>query len=356
VDGDAVPALEAIDRLLDRLSWAGLERTTAETRSELLAVAQTAHAAGLIRLERDLTALGSAVARWEARDPLAGTRDLARALHRVWATSREAAAAVARGDEDPAILGEARRKYVEVPGPVSVVSLGASGWVSDSGYVGVTVILAGPDGMLQASNARPSDFFGRDPSALLSPGLAGEGPGISDLLHGAFVLSNVKKSADNRLSLHRHLHIEPAPWPGALAYAAVDARDAVAVLDRVAAAEDRGVQAEVLFHPTTWGPVRVDEKRQEASLELGDAAGAEVRVQVPLKAENNRWIDNLERLVALPAERKPIAVFGRAWISGGRLRMEPFTAVWDRDIGLSRGRKRANELHLSLESLDRVSW
>jgi hypothetical protein len=355
VDESVVAALASVDRLLGRLAWAGFERTSAESKAELTAVAQTAHAAGLIRLEREIAALATEIARYDQRDPLSNAGTTGRALHRVWALARRSQQAVDRGigpDEDIALFGEARRTYREVVGIVEVTTLAAWGWVTDSGFVGVTARMAGADGReREVSTARPSEWFGKDPAALLYAGSA-EGPSIGELLHGSFALSNVKESADGRLSLHRALQVAPAPWPGASAFAAWEAPDWARVLDRVAASEDG--RAEVWVAAASSGEVAQDDRAGQVRQVLRDRTGAPMTAIVGMRPENNRWIDNLGALAKLPAERRPVGLFGRAWVGAGGLCFEPWTALWNREIGVRR--RKVHELHLSLEALGRVDW
>ncbi len=355
MDDAVAAALTAVDRLLGRLAWAGLERASADSRAELTAVAQTAHAAGLIRLEREIAALVTEIERYAERDPLSNAATTARALHRVWALHRRSRTAVDAGvapGDDVALFGEARRTYREVVGVHEVTVLAAWGWVTDSGFVGVTVRLVGAGGQeREVSTARPSEWFGKDPAALLSAGSA-EGPAIGELLHGSFSLANVKASADGRLSLHRALQVAPAAWPGAVAFAPWRAGDWAAVLDRISASED--VRGEVWVSPAAWGTVEVDERSGVARWVLRDGTGAAMTAIVGVRPENNRWIDNLQALVALPIERRPSGFFGRAWVGAGGLCFEPWTALWEREIGVRR--QRVHELHLSLESVARVAW
>lgn len=351
MDEAVTTALGSVERLLGRLAWAGLERSSAESRAELTAVAQTAHAAGLIRLEREIAALATEIERYDRRDPVSNAGSVGRALHRIWALHRRSAVAVAGGAEpgdDIALFGEARRAYREVVGFVEVTTLAAWGWVTDSGFVGITARLSGDR---ELCTARPSEWFGKDPAALLMAG-SQEGPAIGELLHGSFTLANVKESADGRLSLHRALQVAPAPRTGAIAYQPHAATDWAAVLDRISA-NDEG-RAEVWVTPVSWGPVEVDERAAVARWPLRDATGALMTAIVGVRPEHNRWIDNLTVLERLPGERRPQGLFGRAWVGAGGLCFEPWTALWDREIGVRR--RKVHELHLSLEALAKVDW
>jgi hypothetical protein len=52
----------------------------------------------------------------------------------------------------------------------------------------------------------------------------------------------------------------------------------------------------------------------------------------------------------------PNAWFGKAWVSEGKVRFFPYTAVYHQAVVYnSHGKKRVNEIHLSLEDLKYVS-
>lgn len=361
-------AFAAIDALLARLGQQGLQRVSRASATELAALKQTAHSAGLIRIERELELLTTLLRRYLERDPLFTVDAYGAAINRVWLLNRAARARREAGDRPSSMLeliGEARRSYVELERELVLQPLGASGWVSDTDFVGVTVYFhaSDEDRLLQASNAKPCMYFGRDPRRLLFQQLSDHvDRTIYELAHGAFVFRKAKISSDGRLSLHRELGVAPAPGIGAQAYQSLAVSDWIELVERLRRREldpvARGRPLFAYLEPAGYGPLEIDEKRARATLELVDGRGAPLLLAVPLRPENNFLVDNLERM-ALTSPRKenlrPDGLFGRAWASRGVLEFAPITAIYHEPITLRmRGEAQLHELHLSLEPLDRV--
>jgi hypothetical protein len=249
--------------------------------------------------------------------------------------------------------------------------VGASGWVTDTEYVGMTIYMySATDGRIyQVTNAKPTRFFGSDPRTLMRNQISDYVTfTIYDLAHGAFAFRHAKE-ADSRLSLHKDLVLEKAPWFGADAYAALAARDWVELVDRIRTGElhpVRGAESFLAYiEPTSYGGLVIDQKSQTARLELGDEHGASMWLEVKLRPENNFLIDNLEFLQPKPDDSKklermredliPNGLFGRAWISGGALKFFPLTAIYHNPVTLKmRQTRQVHEIHLSLEELAKV--
>ncbi|MCB9679419.1 MAG: hypothetical protein H6737_30220 [Alphaproteobacteria bacterium] len=351
-----------VDRVLFRLGQQGLARLSPATVTELEALVQTAHNAGMVRVERELSALATQVQRYIDRDPLFHMPGYLDALNRVWLLNAEAQRAFDTG-ADPAelkdALGEARRTYELQAEPLEVQAMGAAGWVTDSDFVGITVYMRCGERVLQVSNARPSAYFGNEPRRLMSMGISEYvDVTIQQLSHGAFRFRNAKLSGDGRLSVHQDLEIEPSPWRGASVYegCSADSWDALSALlrDSTVHPVSAGGSRLVLVEPASLSVVTVDEKAQLARMDLVDARGAKLEARVPLRPENNQLVDNLETLQRRP-ELRPPAFFGRASASGG-LSFFPMTAVYGTPVRL-RGRQemRVNEVHLTLEDLEKVT-
>ncbi|MEZ4322807.1 MAG: hypothetical protein R3F61_35395 [Myxococcota bacterium] len=352
-----------VDRVLFRLGQQGLARLSSATVTELSALVQTAHNAGMVKVERELETLSTQVQRYLDRDPLFHMDRYLDVVSRTWLLNGAARKAFDTG-LDPAdlkaLLGEARRTYELQPEPIEVQAMGAQGWVTDSDFVGITVyVRAGGGEVLQISNARPCAYFGNEPRRLLTMGLSEYvDTTIQALSHGAFVFGNAKRSADGRLSVYADLTITPSAWRGASVYdgIAADSWDGLAALLRESAVHPVGGGGGrlVLVEPAGLGPVAIDEKAQVARMDLLDARGAKLEVRVPLRPENNLLVDNLETLGRRP-ELRPPAWFGRATAAGG-LSFFPMTAVYGTPVRL-RGRQdlRVNEIHLTLEDLEKVT-
>ncbi|MCB9550356.1 MAG: hypothetical protein H6705_00280 [Myxococcales bacterium] len=356
-------ALDAIDALLHRLALQGLQRMSRQSADELQALAQTAHSAGLITIERDLARLTTHLGRALDRDPLFDPAAFADAHNRIWLVARAARARLARGEGPAAmtdLIGLARRAYEPHPA-LEVQALGADGWVSDSGFVGVTVWYAAGDRLLQAAAARPTLYFGTDPTRLLHfPPHDTYTHSLADLAHGAWRFDAVKLSADARLSMHKDLVIEPAPWRGARAWEPWHARRWRDAVERLRAAELHPLGATdpvaVYIEPAAIAPVVTDDKRNRATARATDATGATLDISVPLRRENNLLVDNLERLFGprrQDADLPPCdGLFGRLDVDADRLVLHPITGVWRRPLRLPRRRGLHHTAHLSLESLE----
>lgn len=355
-------ASEAIDRahfLVSRLAELGLQQVVPATVGEIEEVARTAHHARLVRLEREVEALATQAGRYLARDPSFRTEGWIAACNRAWLLARVARRAISAGvseAERDAALGVPRRRYDPVPGTLAVHALCAAGWVTDSGFAGVTVHLWDPVGrrILLATTARPVEMFGPDPSRLLFQPVSEVTPiTVHELAHGGWTLDDVRLSSDGRLSMHGGLVATPAPPLGPAAYDAIAVDGAAGLLERLAAEEldpiGGGGAVLAWLEPSAIRCVVVDETHARVTAEIVDRAGAVLRVVTPLRPEHDRLVDNLERLAAREA---PAGLVGRATLVGGQLRFEPYTAVFDTPVKLALRRAgTVQEVHLGLEPL-----
>lgn len=356
-------ALDKLDALLFRLGQQGLQRMSRSSVSELKAIQQTAHNASMIAAERQLEVLATQVERYLDRDPLFRVGDVMHTLNRLWLLNRAARRRYFEHGQTPPemldLLGEARRSYEDVSEALIVQAIGASGWVTDTSFVGITVYLASrtESGVVyQASNAKPTMYFGSDPRMLLRQSISDYlNQTIQDFAHGAFRMEHAKRSRDGRLSLHKHLKVYDAPFVGAKAYESLTARRWTELVDRMRAQEVSPLSGAgsllACIEPAAWGSLSVDVKRARASALVFDASKAALVLEVALREENNFLVDNLELMLgANRAFPLPQALFGRVFIGGGRLRMAPYSAIYHEAQLLASG-KRVHEVHLSLEQL-----
>lgn len=387
-------AFEKIDKLLYRIGLQGLQRVSEASATELQALKQTAHNAALITVERQLDILATQVQRYLERDPLFRMSDYMATINRIWLLNQQARRMHSKGlspAEMVDIIGETRRSYEEREEPLMLQPLGASGWVSDTDFVGVTIYFyADVEGapIYQASNAKPTMYFGNDPRRLLHDQISDYVQfSIHDMAHGAFEFSRARISRDGRLSLHKDLQVKKAPYIGARAYKALACDDWQELVERIKNSEVNPVYSSgssfVLISPAEMGPVFMDEKNARVWAEISDRRGATLQLEVPLRAENNFLIDNLEFILGAdqpskgkeqaskrgkrrkvadgaprqaPAALKPNALFGKAWLGEGKLKFFPYTGVYNQAVVLNeRGKKRVNEIHLSLEDMHFVS-
>ena len=357
-------AFDKIDSLLFRMGQTGLQRMTQSSAVELQALAQTAHNAGLIKIKREIEVLDAHVTRYLERDPLFRAGAYRTTLNRIWMLNRGARKIYGTGaspEEMVGVVGEARRRYELVSRPLQLQPLGASGWVTDGDFVGITVYyqVIGSAEIFQVSAARPTMYFGNDPRRILHMDVSDNlSYTVHDLAHGSFIFQGAKVSRDGRLSMHQDLVVSAAATLGVRGYDGVRAERWSEVVERLrqTQAQPAPTQTDSLVYvePAAYGDIHVDEKRSCATGTLTDTTGAQMWIDVKLTEENNYLVDNLERLVK--PKLRPDGLFGRAWVADGRLRFFPYTAVYHRAVQLQMRRQHTlNEIHLTLEPLNRVS-
>ncbi|MBU1431825.1 hypothetical protein KKF91_14890 [Myxococcota bacterium] len=376
-------AFDKVDQLLYRLSVQGLQRITQASADELRALSQTAHNASLVRIERELEKINTYTQQYLARDPLFRMSAYMDAINHVWLLNRAARRAVAAETPSEAlveVLGAPRRVYSPVAEPLDLQPLAAEGWVTDTGFVGVSLYLrsAHEEGLLQISNARPTMHFGTDPGQLYGMSIgADKEESFRDLAHQAWRFTNAKRAPDGRLSVHQGLEVSRGIYLGAQAYQPYMVSSWRAILSRIQRAERSALPTHapvfVLISPAFMGPLTLDQKRGMATALLKDQAGAEMTLIVPMRPENNMLIDNLEWMLTPPGAPQPVpqggrvkrrkvaghgprlrpdALFGRASVAGDQLFFHPMTGIFEGAVTLS-GLEgaRVNEIHLSLEAL-----
>jgi len=359
-------AFEKIDGLLFRLGQTGLQRMTQSSAVELQALAQTAHNAGLIKIKREIEVLDAHVTRYLERDPLFRLGAYRTTVNRIWMLNRGARKVFATGaapDDMVEVIGEARRRYEPIVEALSLQPLGASGWVTDGDFVGITIYYQalGADKIYQVSSARPTMYFGNNPRRMLNMDISENlSFTVHDLAHGSFTFRNAKASRDGRLSMHRDLHVSAAPSMGVRGYDALRADSWSEVVERLRAGQAHPAPSRtdslVYVEPASYGKVLIDDKRACATAALLDESGSRMTIDVQLTEDHNYLVDNLERMVAKNKGLRPDGLFGRAWVSEGQLRFFPYTAIYHREVKLLMRREHTlNEIHLTLESLNKVS-
>lgn len=362
-------AFDKIDQLLFRLALQGLQRMSRSSAIELKALEQTAHNAGLVTIKRQLETLITYVERYLDRDPLFTMQSYMSAINRIWLLNNMARRRHAMGqtsEEMADVIGEARRSYTELKEPLLLQPLGATGWVTDTNFVGITVYFYAdgkPDMIYQASNTKPCEYFGDDPKRLLNMDISDYVKfTISDVAHGAFVFERAKVSRDGRLSLHKDLKVKQAPYIGARAYEALAVKNWIELTTRLRNAEVHpALSAEpslVFIEPAQYGKLTIDDKHALAYCELFDQNGASILLEVSLRKENNLLVDNLELMLGKKRKLLPNALFGKAWVADGRVKFFPYTGIYHSVVQPDEKSKKKqakniarNEIHLTLESL-----
>ncbi|MEN0065029.1 MAG: hypothetical protein AAGA48_22995 [Myxococcota bacterium] len=356
------PALDQVARFLQRLAEQGWQRTTAVTLKEIRTVAQVAHHARLVRLQRELARLETQLKRYLDRDPSFSPAGLLGTVNRVWLLERAIRGATDRAtsiaDLEP-IAGTPRRTYRPVEGMIDVVVGAAHGWVTDSGYVGVTAHLWHRDEKrwLQATMARPDRMVGPDPARLLRMPLSDATPlTMQEFCHGAWTLDDVRLSSDGRVSLHSELVVVPTAIAARQGLATVAAENFLAIVDRLEGAPsgplDGTPQSLVYIEGIQIDRPLVDDTRARVFAGVRDRQGRRLEVTVPLRPEHDVLIDNLE-LCATPAW-SPEGLIAEASLVGDQVVLSPLSAVFARPVSIGRRVKSAHLVHLTVEPLKRA--
>lgn len=356
------PALDQARRLLQQLAEQGWQRTTPQTLREVRATAQVAHHARLIRIERELAKLETQLVRYLSRDPSFSPSGMLATIHRVWLleqATRPVLATATQVRDLEAIAGTPRRTYVPVDGMIDVAVVGARGWVTDSGYVGVTAHLWHRDEQrwLEATMARPDHLVGPDPARLLRMPLSDATPlTFQEFCHGAWTLDDVRLSSDGRVSLHRDLVVIPTAIPTQQGLGQLAAADLGAVVDRLESVPhqplDGWPSALVYLEAVRLESPMVDETRALVRAAVVDRHGHRLEVRVPLRPEHDVLIDNLE-LCATPAW-SPDGLLAEVSLARDRLVVSPISAAFARPVSVGRRVKSAHLVHLTVEPLKRA--
>ncbi len=335
-----------------RYAVAGLGRLGDTVPAELEALRQVAHHAGLIRAEREIEALSTVVDRWTRRDPLFRPDAWLSGLSRVFSLLVAARRVEGASEEIVrAVLGEVRRTYHPVKGALVVTALGAHGWVTDSGFVGVTVALSAETLVILVSNTRPTLAM-TSPQGLWNLPLS-EGTGLSpaDLATGAWRLENARVSDDGRLSMAAGLVVTRLPPPGLSAWEPYRVAVWTDLVDRLTGPPDplaSSAAVFVLLEPTDVSEPVSDEVRNQVVVRLCDSVGAEVRVVVTVRPETAILRENLAWVAANP-HRRPIGWFGRCDVDAHGIRLDVWTLLFDGAVRTRRG--LANVVHVTMETL-----
>lgn len=358
-----IAAFDAVDALLRRLGVQGLQRLSRSSTHELQAMAQTAHNAKLVRIEREIERLATLAQGYLDRDPLFTTVAWRTTINRIWLLVRVARRRHEDGQlpsEMLDVLGIARRTYVILDESLDLQCLGCSAWRTDTGFIGITAWLDCEDRpeLLQVTVARPTMHFGEEPQRLWRYDLNDAVTLTMETLgQGAWQFTHGKCSSDNRLSIHAELEVSEAPYRGQRAYSRWQVNSGSALIERLRAARLDPFAGDavvpVFFQDMRWSELTIDETRQQARATVTLPKGGMVPIVVPLRVENNLLVDNLERLFG--GESPPAdGLFGQVYLADDGVVFMPFTAVYDQQIKLKGQGTQQHAVHLGLESLENV--
>ena len=357
-------AVRRVDSLLIELGRQGLQRATRSTSTELEAAAQVAHHARLTLVERELLGLRSLIERYLDRDPLFRTDQLVERVGRLSLrvdAVRERLDAGALPEHLVPLVGAPRRTYEPLDEGVIVHPIAMTGWVTDSDFVGVTVTCHSPtlSRTVAISQARPTHYFGTDPSRLAwQPVSDGVTESLRELAHASWRVEGTRVSADGRLSLGGDTYLVPAASVGAAAFTPYAVDDLLGVLQRLAQhGSDPLARWEppwVYLEPAHLGRRTVDDTAGVARVPLTDAKGLRADLVVTLRAERKQRVRSMDHLG--DPRHRPDGLVCRAHLAGDALSLEPLTAVFHEPVELTVGRRKLSThlVHLDLEDLGRV--
>jgi len=356
------PALDQVEAFLQRLADQGWQRVTPVTLREVRTMVQVAQHARLVRIQRELAKLETQLERYLQRDPSFSPHGLLGTVNRIWLLDRATRRALPDADnvaDLEGIAGTPRRTYHPQDGMLDVVAVGARGWVTDSGYVGVTAYLWQRDGArwLEATMARPERMFGPDPKRFLRMPLSDATPiTLQEFCHGAWTLDDVRLSPDRRLSLHRELVVVPTAIAARQGLATVAVPDLAAIVDRLEAEPsgplDEAPRALVYLEGVRVERPTVDDTRALVRSAILDRHGQRLSVTVPLRAEYDVLVDNLEQC-STPAWT-PDGLLAEAALGRDAIALSPISAVFARPVTLGRRVASTHLVHLTMEPLKRA--
>jgi hypothetical protein len=352
-----------IDGALARLIDAGLQRVSTSLAAELEVLSQRAHHARLVSIERSLVALRTSVDRYLARDPDVGTDALIDRVARLSLAVDRLRSALEGGatiEEIEALVGRPRRVFTPVDESLLVVPVSLRVWRTESDFIGATVSLWSParQRSYEASIARPVAAFGAEPRRLALMWINDAmGVTLQELSHGAWTLEGVKASADGRLSFPSDASARPAAASVADALQPLRCDGVRQVVARIASNSvdplSEGAPEAVYLEIDQVDEPVVDELAGVATCAARDSAGARLRLAVPWRPENERWINNLRHLGR--AGLRPDGYVGSARCVGDELHITPFTAVFrEAVIRRDRRRTRSHLVHLGVDDLAAV--
>lgn len=352
-----VAKLEAA--LLD-LGHYGLAQTSGATLDQLDALTISLHNARLPRLERLAQSIRTQVAEYQAKTPNFDPAEYSRMVAEAGLLATALKEKLSENNHSDLLLrelaGEVRSVYVEV-GTLEVQCLGAEGWRSDSGYVGVTLffyeLAAGR--WLTLSNIQPL-MYGYYDGLLRQlydkrPSL--EGRPLVQLAHAACTLLEAKVNRAGRLSSSEATRVkikEKELSPAHHAFDRIRAQDwpklAENLSNEAAQSENRNLW---LLEPVSYTPPRFDEISQRWQMGALDKAGHSLTLEIENLPHLKPAITRLER--AYDRNRPPDYLLGEVWVANGSLFARPISTGWQGGALLAgkAGSQLVTMAHLNLE-------
>ncbi|MEO0605518.1 MAG: hypothetical protein AAF211_29070, partial [Myxococcota bacterium] len=148
----------------------------------------------------------------------------------------------------------------------------------------------------------------------------------------------------------------PTAIPPRQGLATIAAADLAAIVDRLDAAPsgplDPAPRALVYLEGIQVERPTIDDTRALVRSAIRDRQGRRLAVTVPLRAEHDTLVDNLE-LCSTPAW-SPDGLLAEASLGRDGIALSPISAVFSRPVDLGRRVKGAHLVHLTVEPLGRA--
>ncbi|MHA1198759.1 MAG: hypothetical protein ACTSQF_05330 [Candidatus Heimdallarchaeaceae archaeon] len=359
------PALNKINDWFSKIFLNGVQRISKENLDELQALIITAHTTKVARLERDIQSLKKVIELYLSKDPTFSFTRLTSILSRIAITCKSV-----RDYQNGKQLPPHRIKLLtgtqdekKEHKKILAQTLGVSGWMTDSGYVGVTAYLYDLTNrqMIAATNARPLTAMkymdrGRYRRSRRSSAPNSELKNIETILNfqtnsniamnefggASFQIWNAKitQAYPSKLSLSKNLKLfkyKTLPWNSSK-FMTIRFDDWAEVQDQIHKIESEGLslfpQLFGLFKIKRFSEMIHDDIEKTYSFKVYDKNYNSMNVMIPDKGRNHYTIETFKDLIQ--AKTFPPWIFGQARIdSDGKMSFWPINGIWPLGVMLS---------------------
>lgn len=357
--------LDDLERFVLSLAKGGLQRCSQATLEWLNALVIKTRVNKLIILEKELKRTTEVVVKYLQKSPDLRFNDYLRQLTRltnVLNLTRRLLAGKPHPHLSPIeIIGQVRSEYRQIPDIQAAQCLGVQGWVSETGFVGVTAYFVQTDQrpfrIFKASNVRPSQYLSdKSPIAIYKMDTH-NGVSFENLSDGSFSFINVKLNRHNNLSFHKELMITPSnsfTAPTDPSFQTLVFKDWVTLLRRIQEEEITPITRAgrfdryVVVEPSKYTTFSLDEINQNWKAPLLDGKGRKISLLVP--NERSTHVANKITAFKIFFDNKflPNALFGIVGNIGSEVTFTPISGWFYQGIRLgspyladsSRGRAR----------------
>ena len=363
-------ALDKIRNWFNRLFLHGVQRVSKDNVEELQALSITAHSVKVARLERDIQSMKKIFELYLKKDPTFSFTRLTSTLARI-SLANKTIRDYKEGKDLPVKLIKLLTGVKQEKEEFNLIiaqTLGTSGWMTDSGYVGVTVYLydltnkriitatnARPLTSLQYVNKRRSRYGYRSSYSSSRSRLNSELKNImliydletnsnikmKEFRQAAFHIQNGKITPEYpaKLSLGKYLRVsryKSIPWTSTK-FDNIKFDDWKQVHSDIQKIESEGStlfpQLFGLFKIKAFSKLEFDEVEKMYSFNVYDKNYDVMRVTIPDKGRNEYAINTFKNL--FESKSFPPLIFGQAKISSdGNLSLWPISGIWPKGLML----------------------